>query len=529
MGEPVSGLVQPRFPATIRHDWEKREVMDDNNVLMEIKQIKKSFPGVLALNDVSFCINRGEIHALVGENGAGKSTLIKILSGVYAPDEGEIIFDDEPYKEYSIHYSKARGLETIYQEPALARDLTVAENLYLDHLPVNRWGLMDYPKLFNDAEQMVGELGACLNVHARVDELRLPEIQLITILRCMIHNSKMIIMDEPSSSLSYEELRVLFRIINDLKSKGVSIIYITHNISDVMSIADRATVLRDGEVVGTVNVRETVENDIVSMMIGKQFVRNNQLRHENKDYTEAEKIMQVRSFSSNKLKIQEISFDLYKGEILGFYGLVGSGRTELMQLIFGIEKPDKGELTVCGSPVEIKNPCDAVKLKMGFVPEDRLKCGIFGEMTVRENISIAFLDRIKKLLLLDKTMEKKRVEDICKALRIKAPSMEQQILYLSGGNKQKCIIGRWLIKDIDILIMDEPTRGIDVGAKGEIYDILQKLVEDGISVIMISSDIEEIIELCDRVYVLNKGTISQPFTKEQINKDTIIRTALGVQ
>jgi len=500
----------------------------NNEILMEVKSVSKSFPGVLALNNVSFHINKGEILALLGENGAGKSTLIKIISGVYQPDKGSIIFENESFREYSISNSKRKGIETMYQEPTLAPDLTVAENIFLDNLPVNKYGFIDYRKLFHDAEKIINEMGITINVRLKVQQLSLANIQLITLARCLIKNSKLIIMDEPSSSLSYEEQNILFRIIQYLKTKKIAIIYITHNINDAFKIADRTVVLRDGEVVKTARIVDTNEKEVISFMIGKQINRHKAEDNYSKVIDKNNIILEVRELYSKKYNLSNVSFHLNKGEVLGFYGLVGSGRTELFQLIIGLNKPDEGVIKVSGKEAVINNPSKAKALKVGMVPEDRLKWGIFGNLTVRENISISFLDKLSKLRFLDLGKEKRHVFEIIDRLKIKTPSPEQKIMHLSGGNKQKCLIGRWLLRDLDILIMDEPTRGIDIGAKSEIYEILRSLSQKGISIVIISSDIEEIIGMCDRAYVIHKGIISKSFENDEINKETLVKAALGV-
>jgi len=499
--------------------------MSENNIC-KIVNITKVFPGVVALKNVSFDIKKGEIHAIIGENGAGKSTLMNILSGVYHPEEGHIEFDGKVVKFKDPRHAQDTGIAMIHQELSLSRYMSVAENIYQGRMLKNAVGLIDRKRMVLECRKYLKSLGVeYIDPRILVKHLSVSQMQLVEIAKAVSLNSKLLIMDEPTSSLTTGEISVLLNIMRSLRNEGVSILFITHKLEEVLEVADRITVLRDGCYIRTLNKEEATLDKMVSLMVGRDF---DQKAHREfiKDYTDREVVLEVRGLNvSNRVK--NASFKLYKGEVLGLTGLVGAGRTELLQGIFGMDKVTSGTILVNGKPVKINHPAEAIKLGMGMVPEGRKEQGMFLKLPVQDNMIMVHLKELSNKLTL---VNKKKVREIANkyvdALAIKTPSLAQISVNLSGGNQQKTIIARWLMHEPKILFMDEPTHGIDVGAKQEIYRIIDDLSKMGVSVILLSSELPEVLALCDRIMVMHHGEIRGILSHDEADQVKIMSFTL---
>ena len=490
------------------------------DALLEMKNINKRFPGVHALQDVSFDVKPGEVHALVGENGAGKSTLIKVISGAHDFESGEYIYDGKAYAIKTPKEAIDLGIAVIYQELNLSETLSVAENVFYNRLP-NKRGKVLWKKLHEDTTEVLGQLNFAVNPKRMVSTLSIAQKQLVEIGKALTTNARIIIMDEPTSSLTPKEISALFNVIRLLRERGIGIVYVSHKMNEIMEISDRVTVLRDGQYIATVRTGQTDEQKIVAMMVGRD-VPDVYIRKESKI---GEVALEVRNITNYKLK--DISFTAHRGEILGFSGLIGAGRTELAYAIMGYDKRSAGKVLVDGREVPPNSTSAAKKAGIGMIPEDRKNLGLFLNMTVRENVSIAALDKISKRSVVSKKLEKEHVARVTDRLRVKTPSLEQLVQKLSGGNQQKCVVSRWLMAEgTSILLVDEPTRGIDVGAKTEIYEILEQLTLEGMVIIMMSSELAEIMSVCDRVYVMREGRITREFMRGKATQEEIIQSAI---
>ena len=490
----------------------------DQDYILSIRDVSKSFPGVKALDSVSMDIRRGSIHGIVGENGAGKSTLMKILSGVYTRDSGTIVFDGEEIKSITPHESMQKGLSIIYQEFNLVKTMSVGENIFLGRFKEMKGMRGTHEK----ARELLDSIGCNISTHKLVSELSVSERQMIEIAKALSFDSKLIIMDEPSSSLTTEEMRKLVDIINQLKEKGITIIYISHKLDEIFQLCDTVTVMRDGQVIDTRPISEYTRADMISMMVGRT-IENEFPERPN---CVGDILMEVRSLNTRKLR--NVSFKLRKGEILGLVGLVGAGRTELVRAIFGADKVKNHEILIEGKPVRIRKPSDAIEYGIGFVPEDRKIEGLVLPFAVDTNITMACLDSLTKYGFLNESSEKGIAQKHVDALDIKTPSLKTRVENLSGGNQQKCIVGRWLEIKPRILILDEPTRGIDVGAKYEIYLLMKKIVEDGGSIILISSELPEVLNMSNRVLTICDGRITGEFDPTKTSADEIMASAIGL-
>ncbi len=492
--------------------------MDKNaeNILI-VENINKAFPGVKALNNVSITVNKGNVHAIVGENGAGKSTLMKILSGVYKKDSGTVTFDGEVIEETTPMESLKRGLSIIYQEFNLVNSMTVGENIFLGRFKEMNGMRGTHEK----ARELLDSIGCNIHTHSLVSELSVSEMQMVEIAKALSFHSKLIIMDEPSSSLTTDELKNLFKIIHDLKQKGISIIYISHKLDEIFELCDVVTIMRDGNVIETQGIDTLTRSDMIAKMIGRD------IEHEypERPRCASDTLMEVRNLNTKKL--HDISFKLKKGEILGFVGLVGAGRTEIIRAIFGADKVKGHEVFIDGKPVKIKEPGDAIRAGFALVPEDRKQEGLALSFTVEANISMASLKNLSKYGFINQAAEKAMAERQVASLKIKTPSVKTKTKSLSGGNQQKCIVGRWLEMNPRILIMDEPTRGIDVGAKYEIYLLMKEVVEKGGSVILISSELPEVLNMSNRVLTICDGKITGEFNPEATESHEIMDNAIG--
>lgn len=502
-------------PALFNHEEKDMGTISEN--ILSIRHVSKAFPGVKALDDVSVDVRRGVVHGLVGENGAGKSTLMKILSGVYTKDAGTIEFDGKIIEKTTPMDALRNGLSIIYQEFSLVNTMTVGENIYLGRFR-EAGGMKETHK---KAKALLKSIGSSINTYQQVSELSTSEKQMVEITKALSFDSKLIIMDEPSSSLTEDELKHLGSIIKHLKEKGISIIYISHKLDEVFEYCDMVTVMRDGHVINTTPVDQLTRSDMITMMVGRT------IEHE---YPERPRciggpMLEVRHIQTNKL--HDVSFTLNKGEILGFVGLVGAGRTEIVRAIYGADRVKNKQILIDGKEIHIKSPIDGKKNGIGFVPEDRKLQGLVLPFSVEQNISMASLDKIKHGLFLKKSIEHDLSGRQIKELSIKTHSPNTVVDTLSGGNQQKCVIGRWLETKPRILILDEPTRGIDVGAKYEIYMLMKKVVENGSSIILISSELPEVLNMSNRVLTIAGGRITGEFDPEKSSAQEIMNMAIG--
>ncbi|HAX17764.1 MAG TPA: D-xylose ABC transporter ATP-binding protein [Actinobacteria bacterium] len=499
--------------------------MNTNNIFIELKNIKKIFPGVVALEDVNFDVGYGEVHALVGENGAGKSTLIKILGGVYQPDAGEIIIEGK--KESITNTSTAQRLKiaVIYQEFNLIPDLSVAENIFIGREPKIAKSFINWKKINNDASEIMKKLDININPRKFISELSVAEKQMIEIAKSLSMDAKLIIMDEPTATLTEKEVVKLFSIIKELKKKNVSIIYISHRLDEAFQLSDRITVLRDGKKIETKKTMETNQDEIVSLMVGK--VVKNYFSEEREKPDESKVVMEIKNYNIAGT-VYDMNFKLYQGEILGFAGILGSGIHHLLRSLYGATQKTSGEVYFEERKVEIRKPSDAIKLGIGYVTEDRKGEGLLNDMSVLQNISIIIIKMLTffKGLLIREKKELEMFNDIAEELDIKYANINQRIIYLSGGNQQKIIMGRTLVSNCKVLILLEPTRGIDVGAKTEIYTLINQCVERGDAIIMISSELPELLGVADRIMVMRDGRVVDILDKENATQESVIKCAL---
>ena len=490
----------------------------EKTVLLEMRHVSKLFPGVKALDDVHLEVRAGEVHFLLGENGAGKSTLIKILGGIHQADAGEIYIDGVPRNIADVNLAHQAGISLIHQELALAPNLTVAENIFMGEEPTSGFlRFVDYKLMNQKAQEILDQYHLPLSAEARVEELAVAQRQMVEIARALSEKPRLIVMDEPTASLSDYEVRLLFEAIRDLKRRGVGIIYISHRMDELFEIADRVTVLRDGKYVVTKNVSETNRPELIRLMVGRELAE----MFAKPDQKEGHSLLEVRQVSRGK-KVRNCSFALKRGEILGFFGLVGAGRTELMRIVFGLDQPEAGEILYDGRPVRARYPGDVIAHKIAMVPEDRKGQGAILMQDIAFNITIANLKGIIRGIRVDRRAEKRLVGGLIEKLRIRTPSAQQLVGNLSGGNQQKVVFAKWLATGPDVLILDEPTRGVDVGAKKEIYEIMKQLVDEGVSIIMISSELPEIINMSNRVITMYEGAITGLLEGEAITKENIL-------
>ncbi len=493
--------------------------MHTANVL-ELIGITKRFPGLVALDQVDFSLLPGEIHGLVGENGAGKSTLIKILNGVLRPEGGEIRIDGQPQIITNPRDAAALGMAFIHQEPTLFPNLSVAENLFAGRLHKSRWGFLRNSEQLRAARTLLSKMELSVDPTERVGNLRLAEAQAIEILRAVSDSAsaRILIMDEPTSSLTENEKRLLFRLIASLKKEGVAIIYVSHFLDEVLNICDRITVLKDGKRVNTHTAKALSKADLIIEMVGHGVESPKHMGSPVAD----EVVLAVSSLNVKNL-LHDISFYLRRGEIVGICGLLGAGKTELAKALFGLLRRESGTIAIHGKPVDVRSPRDVIKEGVGFVTESRLTEGIFANLSVRENTTITLLKRLSSRLGLIATRTQRQLaSNAVSDLGVRAASLEQLIMYLSGGNQQKVVLGKWLLLNSTILILDEPTRGIDVGAKREIYRILQRISAEGTSILLISSEIDEIFDLSDRIFVMYDGRIKKQFARGEVTKNQLI-------
>lgn len=488
--------------------------------MLELKNITKTYPGVVALNNVSVTFQQGEVHAVMGENGAGKSTMIKIISGAINPDPGgEIIFDGKSYTQMTPALSAENGVAVIYQDINLVTPMTVAENMFMGRKMGKGYSKRRLSKL---AQEIFDEYGFQLDPAMRVERLSPANQQMVEIARAISNNAKIMIMDEPTAPLAAAEVDLLFSIIAKLKAKGVTVIYISHRMDEVFQITERVTVLRDGQYVTTINTADTNRQQLVNLMVGRELNENFPTRKT----PVGDVILEAKKLTGNS--VENISFRLHRGEVLGFAGLVGSGRSETMELICGVKKMDSGEVWMNGQKMHINSPASAIEHGIGLIPEDRKEQGVILFNTVKFNTSLSAAHKLTKFGFISGKKNKEMAEKYRETLRIKVPHIDQMVVNLSGGNQQKVVLAKTLAADPDVIIFDEPTKGIDVGAKQEIYNLMNELVAQGKAIIMVSSDMEEILGMSDRIIVLHEGLVSGELRREEFSQERVLHLASGL-
>lgn len=488
--------------------------------ILELKHITKYYPGVIALNDVSLKISRGEVHALVGENGAGKSTLIKTCSGAISPTKGTITINGKQFDRMTPITSRENGIGVIYQEFDLVGDLSVAENIFLGRA-IRKGIVIDRAAMVNESKKVLDTLNININPNTLVKNLSVGYQQMIEIAKAVSQNAQLLIMDEPSAPLTKSEVQSLYDIVDRLKSNGVSIIYISHRLEEIFRLSDCVTILRDGEYVKTVNVEDTNEDELISYMVGRELTEIYPKR--NSKCVKNEIMFEADHVSGNGDR--DISFKIHKGEVVGLGGLVGAGRTEFAELMFGMRKKTSGKFIFNGKEISPNSPKEAINIGIGLVPEDRKQKGVLLGMSIKNNINMPIYQAISKGTVINTRKEQSIAEKYQKKITIKTPTIEQLTKNLSGGNQQKVVLAKWLAADTELLIFDEPTRGIDVGAKHEIYNLINTLVEEGRSVLMISSEMSELIGMSDKIFVLAEGRISGELDKDDFDQEVIMRYA----
>ena len=485
--------------------------------ILRFENIRKEYPGVTALKDINLSLKKGDIHALVGENGAGKSTLIKLLTGAIEKSSGKIFYQGKEIKNNSPIKSLEMNIIPVYQELNMIPTLSVCDNIFYGH-EKTKGITLDKKAMRDKTKELLKEVGLNLSPKTKARELSVGNQQLVEIAKALIRDVEVLILDEPTASLTEIEKENLFQIIKDFQKKGISIIYISHRLDEVLELADTITVLRNGEVIDTKPAHELNEEELIQRMVGRNLSRS---RRSEENRLQEEKVLELKNVSTEKIK--NISFHLLKGEILGVAGLMGSGRTEVAEAIFGIDPKTAGEVFINGVLKKIDRPKDAVDEKIAFITEDRKNLGLMLDLSVLENVTYASLNTVTKNGLIDKEEEKRRVEEILEKLNVKYASLDEEVGNLSGGNQQKVVIAKWLLTNASILIFDEPTRGIDVGSKEEIYRILRNLAKEGKSIILISSENEEIMNITDRVLVMSKGEIASEYQSEDLTADALFK------
>jgi D-xylose transport system ATP-binding protein len=499
--------------------------------LLEMKQIVKEFPGVKALDGVTFDLSEGEFHALVGENGAGKSTLMKVLSGVYPFGSygGDILVDGEVKHFQNIRQAEDAGIAIIFQELSLVKELTVAENIFLGKEP-NRFGIINWAEVYQKSSKLLQDLNLPLNPRAQVGSLGIGQQQLVEIAKALSQKAKILVLDEPTAALTESEVETLFKILRDLKSRGVGMIYISHKLDEVFAMSDRITVLRDGRTVGTENTLALDKNKVISLMVGREV--GDIFPEMTHDFGET--VLEVRNLNAfdpdvpDKRLVKDVSFSVKKGEVLGIAGLMGAGRSELLMSIFGAWRGNtSGEIFVENEKVSIVAPSDAIKHGIGFVTEDRKRFGLILEQTILDNSTLAGLKKISGVILTHRSREMVATRKVMESLHVKANSPETVTGTLSGGNQQKVVLGKWLLTNPKVLFLDEPTRGIDVGAKQEIYAEINKLAKEGLAIVMVSSELPEVLGLSDRILVLHEGALTGEFKRAEATPEKVMVAATG--
>ena len=495
-------------------------------VILTMKDIDKSFPGVHALDHVNFEVKRGEVHALMGENGAGKSTLMKVLTGIYQKDSGSIVYKGQETEFHNTREAQDAGVVIVHQELNMVGDLTVAQNIFIGREPKKGFRIDD-KKMIEDSKKLFQDLNIEINPKEKMKNLTVGKQQMCEIAKAISHKAEVIIFDEPSAALTEKEIADLFEIIRDLRKKNLGIVYISHRMDEIKTITDRVTVMRDGGYVGTLITKDSTKEDIINMMVGRVIYEDP--KQESAVSADAPVVLKVEHLNAGKM-VQDVSFELRKGEILGFSGLMGAGRTETARALFGADPKQSGKISVMGKDgqlheVTINSPQDAVKCGIGYLSEDRRRYGVVVQKSVTENTTLATMENFTNGLFINKAKEKEVTEKYVKELATKTPTTDQLVVNLSGGNQQKVVIAKWLTRDSDILIFDEPTRGIDVGAKNEIYKLMNRLAAEGKSIIMISSEMTEVLRMSDRIIIMCEGKVTGCIDISEATQENIMDKA----
>lgn len=498
-------------------------ISQDVTPVVSMDMITKTFPGVKALDQVKLDLYPGQVTALVGENGAGKSTTVKILTGIYRTNGGTIRIDGDPVTFGSPNDATKAGITAIHQETVLFDELSVAENIYSGHAPRNRLGLIDTTRMSHDADKLLTDIGAPFKSHTQLSELGIANKHLVAIARALSVDARVVIMDEPTAALSHKEIEELYDLVDALKAQGKAILFISHKFDEIFRIADRYTVFRDGGFVGDGLIADITENDLVTMMVGRSVEQI----FPDRNHDVGEEVLKVVGYA-HPTEFADIGFTLNRGEILGFYGLVGAGRSEFMQALFGITKPSKGVCKINGTIKVIRSPAEAVENGIVYVPEDRGKQGAVIGLPIFQNITLPSLSRTSNNGFLQLAEEFKLAREYAERLDLRAASLDQDIGNLSGGNQQKVVIAKWLATQPQVIILDEPTKGIDIGSKAAVHEFMAELAAQGLSVIMVSSEIPEIIGMSDRVIVMRDGLIAAELTRDELNPETLVRHAAGI-
>ncbi len=498
--------------------------MANSEFILEMLQITKRFPGVLALDKANLALRPGEVHCLLGENGAGKSTMMKILAGAQPMDSGEIFIDGEPVVITSPHHAQQLGISMIYQEFNLSPYLSVAENIFLGREPrIGRSPFIDWKRMYRDSEEILKRIRVDLDVRRPVNELSVAQQQMVEIAKALSVQAKIIVMDEPSATLTDHELVALFDLIRTLRASGIGLIYISHRLEEVFEIGDQVTVMRDGQHVATKPASSMTRESIIRMMVGRELTEE----YPKEFFKLGEERLRVEGLSREGA-FKDVSFSLRTGEIVALTGLVGAGRTEVARAIFGADRKTAGQVYLDGKPAEIRSPQDAIKNGLGLLTEDRKNQGLVLGMTVRENTTLSNLSALVKGLFINRKFERSVAEKYVHELQIKTPSIEQVVQNLSGGNQQKVVLAKWLFTQSRVLIFDEPTRGIDVGAKAEIFKLMNALVSRGVAILMISSELPEVLGMCDRVLVMHEGRLAGQLMRNEASQEKIMHLATGM-
>jgi ribose transport system ATP-binding protein len=493
-----------------------------DQVILKVSQVSKEFPGVQALDKVDLALYRGEVQALVGENGAGKSTLIKILAGVYTKDDGEILFEDKPIELHSSSDSLHLGIKVVFQELALVPYLSVAENVFLESFPLKRNRTIDWKNLNAETKKILTSVGLECNPSTPVRKLTISQQQMVEIGRALSHEAKVVIMDEPTSALTPNEIQSLFGAIRRLKAMGIGVLYVTHKLEEVFELCDRVTVFRDGKLISTREVADTNTDQVVTDMVGRSITTLFPRTHSGR----GEEVLQVRKLSTEK-KLKEVSFEVYAGEVVGVFGLLGAGRTELAKAIFGLDPAMGGEVSIRGQRLRLGSAVQSARSGIGLLTENRKEEGLVLQMSVAQNITLPSLREFATLGFIRRRDELASSKEFVDRFSIKTPSLRHKVEYLSGGNQQKVLLARWLMKKLRVIILDEPTRGIDVGAKAEIHKLIDELAKEGLAVLVMTSEMPELLGVSDRILVMSAGRITGEFDKDEATQEKILAAAIA--
>lgn len=490
--------------------------------LLSLRKIRKIYPGVVALDGVDFDLRIGEVHILLGENGAGKSTLIKILSGACQKTDGQIFLQGREIEIRHPRQAQDLGIRVIYQELNLVPSLSAAENIFLGRESTLLPGILNRGKMQESAQKVLEDLGIRIDARKPVRELGIAEQQMVEVAKALSTDSRILMMDEPTSALTEKEIKQLFATIHKLKQKGVSIIYISHRMEEIFEIGDRVTILRDGRLVGTRSIHEVTRSELIRLMVNRELKE----QYPKQKAPRGDEALSVQGLGRTGV-LKDISFSLHRGEVLGIAGLLGSGRTELARVLFGADRADAGTILVKGQRQEVNSTRSAIRLKIGLVTEDRKSQGLLLKLSVKDNICLPSLEKFSRFGIMDRRREDEAARRYVRQLGIKTPGLHQRVMFLSGGNQQKVVLSKWLCSEADILILDEPTRGIDVGSKVEIYEWINRLAAEGAAIIMISSELPEILGMSDRILVMRRGTVAGELPADQATQESILQLALG--